>query len=115
VLVGHPPFLSRINSPPRVCDLPGADDSVVRLAKELLDENYRFGEDMLAGREFFFDHFTAADAHFFWCMRRGMQLGADLAKFPNCSAHFDRIRQRPSVQKLFDYEKAVQAEFARAA
>ena len=112
---GIHPFLSRINSPPRVCDLPGADDSVVRLAKELLDENYRFGEDMLAGREFFFDHFTAADAHFFWCMRRGMQLGADLAKFPNCSAHFDRIRQRPSVQKLFDYEKAVQAEFTRAA
>src|SRR5262249_50078967 len=112
---GIHPFLSRINSPPRVCDLPGADDSVVRLAKELLDENYRFGEDMLAGREFFFDHFTAADAHFFWCLRRGIQLGADLAGFPTCAAFFERIKDRTSVQKLLEYEKAVQAEFAKAA
>ena len=112
---GIHPFLSRINSPSRVCDLAGADDSVARLAKELLYENYAIAEGLLAGREFFFDHFTAADAHFFWCLRRGIQLGADLSKFPNCSAHFDRIRQRPSVQKLFDYEKAVQAEFAKAA
>src|SRR5262249_58167357 len=112
---GIHPYLSRINSPARVCDLPGAEESVVKASKDLIYENYGFAEPMLAGREYFFDHFTAADAHFFWCLRRGLQLGADLAKFPNCSAHFDRIRQRPSVQKLFDYEKAVQAEFARAA
>ena len=29
---GIHPFLSRINSPPRVCDLPGAEESVRRLA-----------------------------------------------------------------------------------
>jgi glutathione S-transferase len=112
---GIHPFLSRINSPPRVCDLAGAEESVVRLSKELLDENYGFAEPMLAGREFFFDHFTAADAHFFWCLRRGLQLGADLSKFPACAAFFERIKQRPSVQKLLDYEKALEAEFARAA
>jgi glutathione S-transferase len=70
---------------------------------------------MLAGRKFFFDHFTAADAHFFWCLRRGAQLGAEAAEFPNCMAHFERIKERPSVQKLFAYEKAVQAQFAKAA
>ena len=70
---------------------------------------------MLAGREFFFDHFTAADAHFFWCFRRATQFELDLAKFTNCQAHFKRIGDRPSAQKLLAYEKSVQAEFAKAA
>jgi glutathione S-transferase len=112
---GIHPFLSRINSPPRVCDLAGAEDSVVRLSKELLYENYAIAEGMLAEREYFFDHFTAADAHFVWCLRRGLQLGADLSGFPNCAAYFERLKQRPSVQKLLDYDKALQAEFAKAA
>jgi glutathione S-transferase len=112
---GIHPFLARINSPPRVCDMPGADASVRRLAQEMLFENYQIADDMLAGREFFFDHFTAADAHFFWCFRRGTQFDLDLAQFANCSAHFERMQSRPSVQKLIAFEKTVQAQFAKAA
>jgi glutathione S-transferase len=109
---GIHPYLSRINSPPRVCDLPGAEASVVKAATELLFENYAIAEAMLAGRDFFFDHFTAADAHFFWCVRGGAQLGAAASGFPNCMAHFERIKSRPSVQKLLAYENSVQAAFA---
>ena len=112
---GMHPFLSRINSTSRVCDLPGADESVRRLAKGMLFENYEIADDMLAGREYFFEHFTAADAHFFWCFRRGLQFDLDLSIFSNCTAHFERMKSRPSVQKLLTYEKAVQQEFARAA
>jgi glutathione S-transferase len=112
---GIHPFLSRINSPPRVCDVPGAEPSVVKLATEMLFENYEIAEGMLAGREFFFDHFTAADAHFCWCMRRSSQFELDLSGFPNCLAHFERIMSRPSVQKLLAWEKSVLAEFAKAA
>jgi glutathione S-transferase len=112
---GMHPYLSRINSTSRTCDLPGADESVKRLAKELLFENYKIADDMLTGREYFFDHFTAADVHFFWCFRRGSQFDLDLSEFSNCSAHFERIKRRPSVQKLLAYEKAVQEEFVRAA
>ena len=57
---GIHPFLARINNPPRVCDLPGAEESVVKAAREALFECYKIADDMLAGREFFFDHFTAA-------------------------------------------------------
>jgi glutathione S-transferase len=109
------PFLSRINAPPKVCDLPGAGDSVRRLATENLFENYKIADDMLAGREYLFDHFTAPDAHFFWCCRRGIQLGVDLSGFPNCLAHLERMKARPSVQKLLAYEASVQAEMAAAA
>ena len=112
---GIHPFLSRINSPRRVCDLPGAEEKVIGAAREALHESYQIADDMLAGREFFFDHFTAADAHFYWCLRRGSQLGVEASGYPNCVAHFERIKRRPSAQKLLEYEKSVQAEFANAA
>jgi glutathione S-transferase len=112
---GIHPFLSRINSPSRVCDVAGADESVRRLAAEQLFENYRIADDLLAGREYFFDHFTSVDAHFFWCFRRGTQFDLDLSGFKHCTAHFERMHERPSVRKLLDFEKSVQAEFAKAA
>jgi glutathione S-transferase len=112
---GIHPFLSRINSPPRVCDLPGAEASVRRLAQEQLFENYQIADDMLAGREFFFDHFTAVDAHFFWCFRRGTQFNLDMSRFRNCQAHFARMQERSSVRKLNAYEAEVLKSFAQAA
>jgi glutathione S-transferase len=112
---GIHPYLSRINSTSKVCDLPGAEPSVRRLAQDLLFESYRIADDMLAGREYFFDHFTAADAHFFWAFRRGSQFDLDLSGFPNCLAHFERMKTRPSVQKVLTFEKSVQELFARAA
>ena len=36
------------------------------LAASELIELFKIADDLLAGREYFFDHFTAADAHFFW-------------------------------------------------
>ena len=112
---GIHPYLARINAPARVCDAPGAEPAVRRIAQELLFEKFAVVEDLLAGRAFFFDHFTAPDAHFFWCYRRGTQFDLDLAQFGNCTAHFERMKQRPSVQKLLAYEKDVQADFAKVA
>lgn len=112
---GLHPYLSRINSPPKVCAVAGAEASVVAIAKEFLFEAYRIAEDLLAGREFLFDHFTAADAHLFWCLRRGTQLGVELAGFPHCQSFFERIKARASVQKVLAFEAAVLAEFAKAA
>jgi glutathione S-transferase len=112
---GIHPFLARINSPPKVCDVPNATDSVRRLAQAQLVENFQIADDLLAGREFFFDHFTAPDAHFFWCMRRAKQFEVDFGPFRHCTAHFDRMSKRPSVQKLLAFEKLVLEEFSKAA
>jgi glutathione S-transferase len=109
---GIHPFLARINSPPRVCDVPGADESVRKLAAGQLYENYQIADNLLAGREYFFDHFTAADAHFFWCFRRGTQFELDLSKYKSCQAHFERLQK---LQQCLAHEKTVQAEFAKAA
>jgi glutathione S-transferase len=112
---GIHPFLARINSPAKVCDAPNAVASVRRLAEGQLLENFQIGDDLLAGREFFFDHFTAPDAHFFWCVRRAKQFELDLSSFKHCTSHFDRMSVRPSVQKLLAFEKTVMDEFAKAA
>jgi glutathione S-transferase len=112
---GIHPFLARINSPPRVCDVPGADESVRRLAAANLIELFKIADDLLAGREFFFDHFTSPDAHFFWCFRRATQFELDLSGLTNCTAHFERMKKRPSVQKLLAFEKSVLEDFAKAA
>src|SRR5258707_13912412 len=112
---GIHPYLSRINSTRKVCDVPGADASVRRLAEDLLSAAYEIADDMLDGREYFFDHFTAADAHFFWCFRRGAELAVDLSRFENCSDHFERMKRRPSVQKLLAFEKSVREKLASPA
>src|SRR5260370_3797517 len=96
---GIHPFLSRINSPARVCDLPGAEESVRRLAVQQLFENCRIADENLAHREWFFDHSTLVDAHFFWGFRRGTQFDLDLSQFKNCIRPFERMKQRPSERK----------------
>ena len=49
---GIHPFLARINSPPRVCDAPGTDESVKKLAAANLMELFKIADNLLAGREF---------------------------------------------------------------
>lgn len=110
----HPHLTPHVR-PENYCDMPEAYDGVKRVATKLLAEDLKIAEGLLAGREWFFDHFTAVDAYFFWCLRRAVQLKQDLSAFPNCLAHLTRMRQRPSVQKVEAYEQEVMAEFAKAA
>ena len=110
---GIHPYLARINSPPKVAD--GADESVRRIAAREIDDNFTIADRMLAGREFFFDHFTAVDAHFFWAYRRATQFELPLGKFSHCNAHFARMQQRASVRKVLAFEKQTLEDFAKAA
>jgi glutathione S-transferase len=112
---GMHPHLSRINSPAKFCGQPSAEQSVRDIAVKQFFEYLQIADEKLAGREFFFDHFTAPDAHFFWCFRRGLQFDLDQSGFANCMAHFERMKTRPSVQKVLAFEKDVRTEFAKVA
>ncbi len=111
---GIHPHLTPNARPQNYCDLPGSEDSVKRVANKLLFEDFKITDGLLAGREWFFDHFTAPDAYFFWCFRRGLSFKLELSGFKHCMAHFERMQRRPSVQKVLAYEKQVQDAFARA-
>jgi glutathione S-transferase len=112
---GIHPHLTPNARPENYCDLPGSEEAVKRAGNRLLFEDLAIADRLLADREFFFEHFTAVDAYFFWCFRRGLSFRLDLSRFGNCAAHFARIEQRPSVQKLIAYEKRVLESFVRAA
>lgn len=109
------PHLTPNARPDRYCDLPGSEESVKRLANKMLFEDFAIADGILAGREWFFAHFTAVDAYFFWCFRRAVTFKLDLSRFGNCHAHSERMGERPSVRKVLDYEKQVLAEFGKAA
>ena len=111
---GIHPHLTRIFNPTRFCDAPGSEESTRTLAKKALEENFAAADKRLAGREFFFDHFTAPDAHFFWCTRRAIQLDFKVDGYANVVAHHDRLHQRNSVKKALAFEKETMAEFAKA-
>lgn len=112
---GIHPHLTPNARPQNYCDLPGSEESVKRVGNKLLFEDLKIVDDLLAGREWFFRYFTACDAYFFWCFRRGLSFKLDLSGFRNCMAHFERMHQRASVQKVIAYERQVQEAFARAA
>jgi glutathione S-transferase len=102
---GIHPTLTPNARPERYCDLPDSADSVRRCAQEAMHKNFAIAEEMLAGREWFFDHFTCADAYFFWTFRRGSQFGTDLSIYPACQAHHKRMAARPSVAKALAFEE----------
>lgn len=112
---GIHPHLTPNARPENYCDLPGSAEAVKRVGNKLLFEDFTVVENLLAGREWFFDHFTAPDAYFFWCFRRAISFKLDLSSFKNCHAHFERMLQRPSTQKLVAHEKQVIEAFAKAA
>ena len=112
---GIHPHLTPNARPQNYCDLPGSEESVKRAANKLLNEDFTLADALLAGREWFFEHFTAPDAYFFWCFRRAISFKVDVSGFRNCVAHFERMGERPSVKKVLAYEKQVQDAFARAA
>ena len=112
---GIHPFLSRINAPARVCELEEATDGIRRVATAAVGENFAIAEALLDGRDWFFERFTAADAHFFWCFRRATQFGLDLDPYARCREHFGRMHERDSVRRLLAFEEKVLAGFSKAA
>lgn len=112
---GIHPRLTPHARPQNYCDLPNSEESVKRVATQLLFEDFKIMDDLLAGREWFFSHFTACDAYFFWCFKRAITFQIDVSQFAHCVAHHRRMQERPSVQKVLAYEKKTQEEFARAA
>lgn len=106
---GIHPFLTPTAQPQRYCDLPGSEDGVRRATQKILMERLGVAEQRLAGREWFFDHFTFPDLYFYWCFRRVTQFKLDVSALPACQAHFARVGARPSVAKVLQFEAETQA------
>jgi glutathione S-transferase len=107
------PHLTPNARPEYYCDTPGSAVGVRRVSRKLLHEDFAIAEERLAGRDWFFDHFTTADTHFYWAFRRATLFGIDVDQFSNCRAHMTRMERRGSVQNVLDHERRVLTMFAR--
>ena len=70
---GIHPALTPNALPKRFCDAPDSEESVKQCAQKLLAEHFGIADSLLAGREWFFDHYTAPDAYFFWTFLRALR------------------------------------------
>ncbi|MGE5523599.1 MAG: glutathione S-transferase family protein [Rhodospirillaceae bacterium] len=109
------PHLTHHPRPENHCDMPGSEEGVRRVGRRLLLEDFKIADAMLAGRAWFFDHFTTVDTYFYWAFRRALSFKLDLSQFVHCAAHLHRVEQRVSVQNVLAHEKQVLEAFARAA
>lgn len=108
---GIHPHVQRLAHPARFCEAPG-HESLKRQAIASIHKTFGIAEQRLEGREFLFERFTSADIYLFWCFRRASIAGAPLpAQYPNCNAFFSRVEARPSVQKVYAFEREVLEAF----
>ena len=111
---GIHPSLTPNARPERYCDFPGSEESVKQCAQKAMHENFVVAEDLLAGRDWFFDQFSLPDIYFFWCFRRALSFGVDLSQYVACNAHNARVAARDSVAEVLAFEKQTLAEWAAA-
>lgn len=97
---GVHPNITRHFKPVKFCSDVNSHDDVRAKAKDMYMEQLALIESELAGRTWFFDHYTVCDSYFFWIYVRGLGEGFDLTKFQYCTDHNNRMRDRPSVNKV---------------
>ena len=79
-----------------------------RQGPEHAREVYQLADRRLGDREWALGRYSIADIHLFrlfWRFRGS--LGAPEHAFPNLSAHYTRMMQRPAVQKTIEIESAI--------
>lgn len=103
---GMHPHITRHFRTEKFSALPEAAADIKARAKAMFFEQMRLADDVLEGRVWFFDQFTACDAYFFWMFDRATREGFDLSEFTHAAAHNDRVRARDSVQKVIAHKAA---------
>jgi glutathione S-transferase len=79
-----------------------------RLGLERATSVYRLADRRLGEREWALGRYSVADIHLFrlyWRFANALKPAA--GSFPNLSAHYDRMMQRPAVQRTCEIEAAI--------
>ena len=80
-------------------------------------EALKIGDDLLSGRAYFFDHFTAPAALFFWCSPPRHSVGGRHLRLPRRRGAFQAHSVAPERQKLLasPHKKEVNEGFPETA
>lgn len=100
--------IGRFFGPQKVCDMPGSDESVLKLARAETTKNFALIDGMLKDKEWAFGSYSVADPYLFVFHHWAVRLNLDLAPYPNYRAHYQRVLARPSVQRMLEKEQTAQ-------
>ena len=66
--------------------------------------------DHLTGREFLLDTFSVADAYLFTVLNWNVATPVDLKKWPAVETYYNRLKQRPSIERALKEEQTLYRE-----
>ena len=112
---GIHPVMGRFFGPQNFCDLPDSADNVKTLAAKATAANFALVEKALSGKDWVFGTWSAADAYIFVFYNWATKLGLDMSAYPNYGRHFERMQQRPAVQRAMAREAEAFAAMDKAA
>ncbi|HLT76605.1 MAG TPA: glutathione S-transferase N-terminal domain-containing protein [Ferrovibrio sp.] len=112
---GVHPVMSRFFGPQNFCDLPDSADNVKALAAKATAANFALIEKALEGKDWVFGEWSVADAYIFVFYNWATKLGLDVSQYPNYGKHFERMKQRPAVQRALAREAEALAAMDKAA
>jgi len=101
---GIHPHITRHFKPGKFTAHTDAHENLKATAKAMLLEQLALVDSELAGKTWFFDHYTCCDSYFFWIFDRSLEEGFDLSSFKHATAHNQRMRKRESVQKVLAHK-----------
>lgn len=105
------PLVTRIRLPQFACDLPGAPERVRQMASAAMAAQLAPVEAGLGEAAWLLgDTWSVLDAYLHWVWFRITGAGFPAEGFPNISAHFARMAERPAVQRALARETAAEAE-----
>ncbi len=112
---GVHPVMSRFFGPQNFCDLPDSADTIKALATKATAANFAIIEKAVTGKDWVFGDWSVADAYIFVFYNWATKLGLDVSAFPNYGKHFERMKQRPAVQRALAREADAMAAMDKAA
>jgi glutathione S-transferase len=81
------------------------------VAREGLEKKFDFLARNLEGKQFLFgDRFTVADAYLFTVLNWNVATPVDLKKWPAVETYYNRLKQRPSIERALKEEQTLYRE-----
>jgi glutathione S-transferase len=108
------PAHAHIGRPERYSADPAAFPAITEMGRKTFHAYLQQIDDMLAGREWFFDRYSVLDPYAFvfyvWGTRRGLPTG----EMKHYTAFKNRMLARPGVQRVAEREKVWQEQVQKA-
>ena len=99
------PAHAHIGRPERYASDPSAYPTIQEMGRKTFHNYLQQIDGMLAGREWFFDRYTALDPYAFVFYTWGVRRELPMPELKNYSRFKDRMLERPAVQRVVEEEK----------